>query len=326
MNTRKLGSTGPEVYPLGLGCMGMSDMYGPADESEGIATIHEALEAGINLVDTADFYGAGKNEFLVGRALKGRRDKAILSVKFGALRGPDRGWLGQDCRPAAIKNFLAYTLQRLGVDYIDIYRPARLDPAVPIEDTVGAMAELVKAGYVRHIGLSEISSATLRRAAAVHPIVDVQIEYSLISRHPEDSLFPAMAETGVAMTAYGVLSRGLLAGSKPTGPTDFRTWLPRFAGANAVQNASLVQKLHAAAEHKGCTPSQLAIAWVLHKGADIVPLIGARTRKQLAESLAALRIPLTAQEVHDLERTVPAGKVAGQRYQDQAMAHLDSEK
>src|SRR3954451_14868567 len=204
---RRLGSTGPTVFPLSLGCMGMSGMYGPADEAESVATIHAALDAGITLLDTGDFYGTGHNEMLIGRALQGRRDQVLLSVKFGALRGPDQSWLGFDARPVAVKNALAYSLPRLGVDHIDIYRPARLDPAVPIEDTMGALVSLVEAGYIRAIGLSEVGPETLRRARAVHPITDLQIEYSLVSRGPEAEIFPLLHKLGLGVTAYGVLSR-----------------------------------------------------------------------------------------------------------------------
>jgi aryl-alcohol dehydrogenase-like predicted oxidoreductase len=224
--TRQLGSTGPRVLPLGLGCMGMSDLYGPADERESIATIHAALDAGITLLDTGDYYAAGHNELLIGRALRDRREKAVLSVKFGALRGPDGSWIGMDTRPVAVKNFLGYTLKRLGADHIDIYRPGRLDPNVPIEDTVGAIGELVKAGYVRAIGLSEVGPETIRRAHAIHPLSDLQIEYSLVSRSPEARIFPLLSELGIGVTAYGVLSRGLLSGSKPKSARDVRAHLP----------------------------------------------------------------------------------------------------
>jgi len=301
-------------------------MYGPADEAESIATIHAALDAGVTLLDTGDFYGSGHNELLIGRALKGRREQALLSVKFGALRAPGGGWTGYDARPAAVKNFLACTLVRLGVDYIDIYRPARLDPAVPIEETIGAIAELVKAGYVRHIGLSEVGVETIRRAQAVHPIVDLQIEYSLISRGPEREIFPALAELGIGVTAYGVLSRGLLSGSQPAGKTDFRSMLPRFAGENAERNRRAVAVLGELAREKGATPTQLAIAWVLAKGERIVPVVGARRRTQLAESLAAAALVLSGEEIARIETALPETSVAGARYQSQQMAHLDSER
>ncbi|HET9208848.1 MAG TPA: aldo/keto reductase [Thermoanaerobaculia bacterium] len=323
---RRLGSSGPSVFPLALGCMGMSGMYGPADEAESIATIHAALDHGINLLDTGDFYGMGHNEMLIGRALRDRRDRALLSVKFGAQRGPDGSWLGYDARPAAVKNALAYSLTRLGVDHIDVYRPARLDPAVPIEETVGAIADMVKAGYVRAIGLSEVGPETIRRAHAVHPIADLQIEYSLISRGPEEQIFPLLAELGIAVTAYGVLSRGLLSGSKPAARGDFRARLPRFSGENGERNRRLVEALEALAAEKGVSPTQLAIAWVLAKGDMIVPVIGARTRAQLTESLGALGIGLSPEDLARIEEAVPAAAVAGTRYDEHQMRMLDSER
>lgn len=323
--TTKLGA-GPVVSRIALGCMGMSDMYGDADEAESIATIHAALDRGITLLDTGDFYGAGANEMLIGRALRDRKGRAQLSVKFGILRGPDGSFLGADCRPAAVKSSLTYTLARLGVDHIDIYRPARLDPNVPIEDTIGAIAELVKAGYVRAIGLSEVGPETIRRAHAVHPISDLQIEYSLISRGPEDKIFPLLAELGIAVTAYGVLSRGLLTGARPTGPADFRAHLPRFTGENRERNQRLVAALERLAVAKGVRPAQLAIAWVLAKGRSIVPVMGARTRKQLDESLGALAIELSASEIAAIEQAIPASEVAGTRYATPQMQHLDSEQ
>ena len=324
--SRQLGSNGPRLFPLGLGCMGMSDLYGPADESESVATIHAALDAGVTLLDTGDYYAAGHNELLIGRALRDRRDKALLSVKFGALRGPDGSWIGMDTRPAAVKNFAAYSLRRLGVDHIDIYRPGRLDPNVPIEETVGAIADLVKAGYVRAIGLSEVGPDTIRRAHAVHPIADLQIEYSIISRGPETRIFPLLSELGIGVTAYGVLSRGLLSGSRPKSPRDFRAHLPRFAGENLERNARLVEALRQMAAEKGATASQLAIAWVLAKGPSIVPLIGARTRTQLAESLGALQITLSAADVARIEAALPPSAVAGTRYDEHQMRVLDSER
>jgi aryl-alcohol dehydrogenase-like predicted oxidoreductase len=324
--TRALGRTGPKVFPLALGCMGMSGMYGPADETESIATIHAALEAGITLVDTGDFYGNGHNEMLIGRALKGRRDQVLLSVKFGALRTPDNGWGGFDGRPAAVKNFLAYSLKRLGTDHIDIYRPARLDPVVPIEETVGAIAEMVKAGYVRYIGLSEVGPETVRRANDVHPICDLQIEYSLVSRGPEAKIFPALHELGIAATVYGVLSRGLLSGSSTAGPGDFRARLPRFSGDNRQRNDRLVAALAALAAQRGAKPAQLAIAWALAKGNALVPVIGARTRAQLADAVGALKIALSRGELAELEAAVPADAVAGTRYDPHQMTTLDSEK
>jgi aryl-alcohol dehydrogenase-like predicted oxidoreductase len=306
--------------------MGMSDLYGPADERESIATIHAALDAGITLLDTGDYCAAGHNELLIGRALRDRRDRVMLSVKFGALRGPDGGWIGMDTRPVAVKNFLGYTLKRLGVDHVDIYRPGRLDPNVPIEDTVGAIAELVKSGDVGAIGLSEVGPDTIRRAHAVHPIADLQIEYSLISRGPESRIVPLLSELGIGMTAYGVLSRGLLSGSTPKAPGDFRAHLPRFAGENLERNQRLVDTLRQLAAEKHATTSQLAIAWVLAKGPAIVPLIGARTRTQLAESLGALQVRLTPADVDRIETALPATAVAGTRYDEHQMRVLDSER
>jgi len=323
---RKLGITGPSVFPIALGCMGMSGMYGAADEGESVATIHAAVDAGINLIDTGDFYGMGHNEMLVGRALRFIREQVLISVKFGALRGPDGSWLGYDARPAAVKTALAYTLKRLGVDHIDIYRPARLDPNVPIEDTVGAIADMIKAGYVRYVGLSELGPETIRRAAVVHPIVDLQIEYSLISRSPEAKIFPLLRELGIAATAYGVLSRGLLSGSSTAGSGDIRNRFPRFAADNLARNQQLVARLKQIAETWGITPSQLAIAWVLAKGDSIIPVMGARTRAQLAESLAALEVKLSPTEIADIEAAIPQEAVAGTRYDEQQMTVLDSEK
>jgi len=330
MEQRKLGSTGPIVSALGLGCMGMSDFYGPADRSESIATIHAALDAGITLLDTGDFYGMGHNEMLIREALAGRsRDNLQISVKFGGLRDPAAGFGGMDCRPAAVKNFLAYSLQRLGVDAIDIYRPARLDPNVPIEDTVGAIAEMVKAGHVKHIGLSEVGSDTIRRAHAVHPIADLQIEYSLIARGIEDDILATCRELGIGVTAYGVLSRGLISGhwSKDrSGAQDFRTISPRFQGANLDANLALVEPLRAIAADLGVSVAQVAIAWVAAQGNDIVPLVGARRRDRLTEALGALDVKLTAAHLSKLAKAFPPGVAAGGRYNDAQLAHLDSEK
>jgi aryl-alcohol dehydrogenase-like predicted oxidoreductase len=331
MTARTLGSTGPSVFPLGLGCMGMSDFYGPADEGESLATLRAALDAGLTLLDTGDYYGMGDNELLLREALAGRpRDAVVLSVKFGALRDASGGWNGVDGRPAAVKNFLAYTLQRLGTDHVDVYRLARVDPAVPIEETVGAIAEMVKAGLVRHVGLSETSAATIRRAHAVHPICDLQIEYSLASRGIEDEILPTTRELGIAITAYGVLSRGLLSGhwskerALPKG--DFRAWLPRFGGDNLQKNLALVEALGALAREKRTTTAALATAWVLSRGEDVVPLVGARRRDQLVESLRALEVRLTEDDLARLEAAVPRGAAAGVRYPTPLMAHLDSER
>jgi len=329
MQMRTLGRTGPEVSAVGLGCMGMSGMYGPADRGESVATIHAALDAGVNLIDTGDFYGMGHNELLIAEALKERRrDEAVISVKFGAQRAPNGAFLGFDGRPAAVKTALAYSLQRLGTDYVDIYRPARLDPAVPIEDTIGAIAELVQAGYVRHIGLSEVGAETIRRAAAVHPIVDLQIEYALVSRGIEDRILPVTRELGIGITAYGVLSRGLIGARAPqiAQAGDFRAHAPRFQGENLQQNLRLVERLAEAAKAHGLTAAQAAIAWVLAKGDDIVPLAGARTRVRLQEALGALAADLDGSLAEDLERAVPKGSAAGDRYPAQQMAMLDSER
>ncbi|MCT7663501.1 aldo/keto reductase [Shinella kummerowiae] len=330
MKTVTLGKTGPTVSTLGLGCMGMSGMYGPADRAESIATIHAALDAGINLLDTGDFYGMGHNEMLIAEALKERRrEDVMVSVKFGALRGPDGVWSGYDSRPAAIRNFLAYSLQRLGTDHIDIYRPARLDPAVPIEETIGALADLVKAGYIRHIGLSEVGSETIRRAAAVHPIADLQIEYSLISRGIEDDILPTCRALGIPITAYGVLSRGLISGHWQKGSTaggDFRTLSPRFQEGNVDRNLALVDALRRVAEEKGASVAQLAIAWVAAQGADIVPLIGARRRDRLAEALGAQQVTLTETDLAAIEAAMPKDAAAGERYPAAQLAHMDSEK
>jgi aryl-alcohol dehydrogenase-like predicted oxidoreductase len=324
--TMKLGKAGPEVFPLGLGCMGMSGMYGKTDDEESVATIQAAIDAGVTLIDTGDFYGSGHNEMLVGRAVAGRRDRVQISVKFGALRDPMGGWSGFDGRPAAVKNFAAYSLKRLGVEVIDVYRPARLDASVPIEDTIGAVADLVKAGYVRHIGLSEVGVETIRRAHKVHPIVDLQIEYSVASREPEHQIFPALAELGISATLYGIFSRGLLTGSKPQGPGDFRAYLPRFTGDNAGKNEDLVGTLRRFAEERGLTPGQLAVAWARAKQPTLVPVVGAKTRAQLNDALGALDKPLSQDDLTALEALVPARAFAGTRYAAAQMAHLDSER
>ncbi|MFE2721210.1 aldo/keto reductase [Kitasatospora sp. NPDC059327] len=330
MPRRRLGATGPTTSTLGLGCMGMSDLYGPADEAESIATVHAALDAGVTLLDTGDFYGMGHNELLIHDALRGRdRANVQISVKFGAQRSPDGQWLGYDASPAATKTALAYTLRRLRTDYIDVYRPARLDPAVPVEETVGAIADLVKAGHVRHIGLSEVGADTLRRAAAVHPISDLQIEYSLLSRSVEAEILPTARELGIGVTAYGILSRGLLSGHWSTeralAGTDFRGRSPRFQGDNLAHNLQLVEALRAVAAERGASVAQVAIAWVASRGEDIVPLVGARRRDRLTEALGALDVSLTAADLAAIEAAVPAGSAAGDRYAAAQMAHLDSE-
>jgi aryl-alcohol dehydrogenase-like predicted oxidoreductase len=327
---RTLGTSGPSVSDLGLGCMGMSDLYGAADEAESLETIRAALDAGITLLDTGDYYGMGHNELLIREALKGRnRERVLISVKCGALRDPRGNWLGVDGRPTAVKNFLAYSLRRLGTDWIDIYRLGRVDPAVPIEDTVGAMAEMVKAGFVRHVGLSEAGAATVRRAHAVHPISDLQIEYSLVSRDIEREILPTCREFGIGITAYGVLSRGLISGhwtkDRVTAPNDFRTHSPRFAAGNIDHNLRLVEALRDVADSKRATVAQVAIAWVLSRGGDVVPLVGARRRDRLTEALGAVDLQLTAGDLAQIERAVPQDAAAGDRYPAPQMATLDSE-
>ena len=331
MITRSLGYNGPEVSAIGLGCMGMSDFYGPADEVESIATIHAALDAGMNLIDTGDYYAMGDNEMLIREALRGRnRDQAVISVKFGALRDPSGGWVGVDGRPVAVRNFLAYSLRRLGTDHIDIYRLGRYNPEVPIEETVGAIAEMVEAGYVRYVGLSEVGAETIRRAHATHPISDLQIEYSLISRGIEDEILPTCRELGIGITAYGVLSRGLLSGhwskDRQAAPTDLRSHMPRFNAENLDRNLELVEALRSVGEARGASVAQVAIAWVLSRGEDIVALVGARTRERLAESLGAIELELSAEDLGAIEAAVPVGSAAGGRYDERQMAILDSER
>ncbi|MDX3077363.1 aldo/keto reductase [Streptomyces sp. NPDC088354] len=333
MRNRTLGTTGPTVSALGLGAMGMSALYGEADRAESIATIHAALDADITLIDTGDFYGMGHNEMLIGEALRtagADREKALVSVKFGALRGPGGEWYGYDGRPAAVKNFASYSLQRLGTDHIDVYRIARVDPAVPIEETVGAIAELVQAGHVRHIGLSEVGAGTLRRAASTAPISDLQIEYSLISRGIEEDILPTARELGIGVTAYGVLSRGLISGhftrDRQLAANDFRSMSPRFQGENLEHNLALVDALRKIAEQKGVSVAQTAIAWVLAQGEDIVPLIGARTRERLTEAVGALDVRFDDADLAAIEAAVPAGAAAGSRYPQSQMEHLDSER
>lgn len=331
MQYRKVAPNGPLVSELGLGCLGMSGDYGAADRNESIATIHAALEKGVNLFDTGDFYGAGHNELLLREALQGyQRQKVFISVKFGQMRTPRGGWGPIDCRPQAVKNFLAYTLKRLGVDYIDLYQPARLDPNVPIEETVGAIADMVKAGYVRYIGLSEVGAGTIRRAHKVHPISWLQIEYSLFSRGIETEIIPTLRELGITLSAYGVLSRGLLSGSwnknRSSNSNDSRNVLPRFSGENLDKNLALVEKLRKIADKKQVTLAQLAIAWVLSRGEDIIPLIGARRRSQLQEALDAVNLHPSPADLANIETAIPSGAAAGYRYTAHQMARLDSER
>ncbi len=330
MRRRRLGRSGPDVGELGLGCMGMSDFYGPADRAESLATIDAALEAGATLLDTGDFYGAGHNEMLIAEALRGRRrDNIVLSVKFGALRDPSGGFVGYDARPKAVKNFVAYSLKRLGADYIDIYRPARLDPDVPIEETIGAVSDLVKSGWVRHIGLSEVGAATIRRAAAAHPICDLQIEYSLIARGIEAEILPTCRALGIGLTAYGVLARGLISGhwsrAREQAP-DTRKGATRFTGENLTHNLELVEALRVVARDRRASVAAIAVAWALARGADIVPLVGARRRTQWAESSAATALALTPGDLAAIEAAIPKGAAKGERYPLAAMAHLDSER
>jgi aryl-alcohol dehydrogenase-like predicted oxidoreductase len=331
MQTTRLGRNGPVVGILGLGCMGMSPgIYGPADDAESIATIHSAVEAGVTLLDTGDFYGMGHNEMLIRRALEViPRSRVVISVKFGAMRDPAGGWGGNDGRPQAVKNFLAYTLRRLGTDYVDIYRPARVDPAVPIDDTIGAIADMVRAGYVRHIGLSEAGVETIRRAHAVHPITDLQIEYSLMSRGIEAAILPTVRQLGISVTAYGVLSRGLLSGRVPNAGTkgDIRVVrMPRFQQGNLERNLSLVDALRLIGNKKGASPSQLAIAWVRSRGLDIVPLVGARRQDQLKEALASFNLNLNTDDLARIDAAVQPSLTAGARYDPTQMDHLDSER
>jgi aryl-alcohol dehydrogenase-like predicted oxidoreductase len=329
METVPLGSGGPQVSRVGLGLMGMSGIYGPADENENVATIRSALDAGITLLDTGDFYGMGHNEMLLRDALRGvPRDSVFIQVKFGGQRDPRGAFIGHDASPVMVKNSLAYSLQRLGTDYVDLYQPARLDPRVPIEDTVGAIAEMIQAGFVRYLGLSEMGAATIRRAHAVHPVTALQIEYSLMSRGIEAQILPTVRELGIGVTAYGVLSRGLLstASAREIGPADPRARFPRFRPENLERNLGLLAELEKIAQAHGVTTAQLAIAWVLSRGSDIVPLIGTKRRDRLAEALGAVELSLDPAELAALETAVPAGQVAGDRYDPAQMAALDSER
>jgi pyridoxine 4-dehydrogenase len=328
MEQTTLGRGGPRVSRAGLGLMGMSGIYGQADDTESIATIHAALDAGITLLDTGDFYGMGHNEMLLREALRGvPRESVFIQVKFGGQRDPQGAFVGYDASPAAVKNSLSYSLQRLGTDYVDLYQPARLDPQVPIEDTVGAIAEMVDAGFVRCVGLSEVGVETIRRAHAVHPITALQIEYSLMSRGIEAEIRPVVRELGIGVTAYGILSRGLLSiDTARLAPDDPRRRFPRFSGGNLERNLGLLGALEKIAQERGVTTAQLAIAWVLAQGSDIVPLIGTKRRARLTEALAAFELTLTPAELAAIEAAVPADSVAGDRYDSHSMASLDSER
>ncbi len=324
MKMRRLGAEGPEVSAIGLGCMGMSEVYGAADEGEAIATIHAALDAGVTLIDTGDFYAMGANEMLVGRALKGRRDKAFVQVKFGAQRDPSGAWIGYDARPSAVKTALAYTLKRLGTDHIDLYQPARRDPNVPLEDTLGAIAEMIQAGYVRHLGLSEVAPETILAADKVHHVTALQYEYSVIERGAESRQLPALRQIGAGMTAYGVLSRGLLTSSvRPGTAGDMRGHMPRFQPENLARNQPLVDAFAAVARDKGCTPVQLAAAWVLSRDPHVIPLMGARTRVQLNDALGALEVELGAEDNARIDAAIPEGSIAGTRYAEAQMRQVD---
>ena len=327
---RQLGRSGPRVFPLALGCMGMSGMYGSTDEAESIRAIHAAIAGGVTLIDTGDFYGMGHNELLLARALAelpaSTRDKIVLSVKFGAMRTPSGAWSGFDGRPAAVKNFLAYSLTRLGVSSIAIYRPARLGDGVPIEDTIGAVSDMIKQGFVRYAALSEVGVETARRAQVVTPVVDVQLELGIITRGMEAKVLPGLRDLGIGVTAYGVRSRGLISGARPSEKGDFRRFLPRFAGAAGEANRQLLASLEPIAASHGVTIPQLAIAWALHRGDDIVPLLGSRTVAQVESSLKALDLRLTPEDLNQLEQAVPHTDIQGTRYDKVAMTHLDSER
>ena len=329
LQTTTLGRGGPVVSRAGLGLMAMSGIYGPADDAESIATIHAAVDAGITLLDTGDFYGMGHNELLLRDALRRGipRESVFIQVKFGGQRDPSGAFVGQDTSPAMVKNSLAYTLTRLGTEYVDLYQPARLDPRVPIEETVGAIADMIKAGYVRYLGLSEMGAETIRRAHAVHPVSALQIEYSLMSRGIEAKILPAVRELGISVTAYGILSRGLLSsGTARLADGDPRTRFPRFRDENHARNLELLAQLETIAEGRGVTAAQLAIAWVASRGEDIIPLIGTKRRDRLAEALAALDLPLSQDELAAIEAAVPPSAVAGDRYEPAQVAALDSER
>jgi aryl-alcohol dehydrogenase-like predicted oxidoreductase len=329
MQFRELGRSGLRVSSLGLGCMGMSEFYGPGDEAESMATIHRAIELGCNFFDTADIYGPYKNEELVGRALRGKRDKVFVASKFGIVRDPnDPKARGVSGKPDYIRKSIDGSLKRLGMDYVDLYYQHRVDPSTPIEETVGALADLAKEGKIRHIGLSEASPKTLRRAAKIHSIAALQTEYSLWSRDPEAEILPTCRELGVGFVAYSPLGRGFLTGQikhfEDFAPDDFRRGVSRFQGENFQKNVDLVRKVEEIARDKNCTPSQLALAWVLAQGDDIVPIPGTRRRSRLEENLNAVDLHLTEADLQQIEKTFPRGVAAGQRYSEQMMQLIDA--
>ncbi len=327
MKMRKLGHGGPEVSAMGLGCMGMSEFYAGRDEAESVATIHRALDLGITFLDTADMYGVGANETLVGGAIKGRRGEVFLATKFGNVRGEDGGFLGVNGKPEYVRSACEGSLKRLGVETIDLYYQHRVDQTVPIEDTVGAMSQLVTEGKVRFLGLSEASPRTLRRACAVHPIAALQTEYSLWTRDPEPEILPACRELGVTFVAYSPLGRGFLSGKfkrpEDLPEDDYRHNHPRFQGENFEANLRLVARVEAMAKEKRCTPSQLALAWVLAQGEDVVPIPGTKRRKYLEENAGALDLTLSREDVKRLDEAIPAGATAGPRYHEMAMKAID---